>query len=127
MRGALLLVLGVVCCSPAFADTPDEQYTFANGLYNEKLWSLAAENLRKFVEANPDHAQAKTAAYQLGAALYRAEGEKGEIDYAGAAAAYEKALLKYPDPKLAATARYELGDIYSVSYTHLTLPTIYSV
>lgn len=97
--------------SPASADTPDEQWAFANGLYTQKLWGLAAENLDKFVKANPNHPQAKRAAYQLAAAIFRND-DKGKTDYAGAAAAYERALKEYPDPKLGAVARFELADAY---------------
>lgn len=106
----------LLCCTaawtfPARADTPQQQWEFASGLYAQKLWSLAAENLRAFVQANPKDAHAKLAAYQLGAALYRADNAKG-VDYASAAKAYESALAAYPDAKLSATARYELGDAY---------------
>lgn len=94
------------------ADTPEEQLQFASGLYAQKLWGLAADKLRAFVAAYPNHPRAKYAAYQLGGALYRAQNDKGEVDYAAAAAAYERALTKYPDAKLSAPARFELGDAY---------------
>ncbi len=92
------------------ADTPDEQWTFASGLYDQKLWGLAAQNLQKFLEANPKDAHAKLAAYQLGAALYRAADAKGAINYVAAAKAYQDALTNYPDEKLSVPARFELAD-----------------
>lgn len=97
---------------PAFCDTPDEQFQFATGLYDQKLWGLAADKLRDFLAANPKDARAKFAAYQLGGALYRALDDKGDINYSAAAAAYEKAIAQFPDPKLTAAARFELGDAY---------------
>ncbi len=43
--GALLLILGMGAAQPAprpaFADTPDEQYTFAGELFGNKLYSTA--------------------------------------------------------------------------------------
>ena len=94
----------------ACADTPDEQWTFASGLYDQKLWGLAAQNLQKFLAANPQDAHAKLAAYQLGAALYRAADAKGNVDYAAATKAYQNALANYPDEKLGVPARFELAD-----------------
>src|SRR4028119_120799 len=85
----LALTLFAASLSPValHADTPDEQWTFASGLYTQKLWSLAAQNLQKFLAANPQHAKAKLAAYQLGAALSRATNAQGEVNYAAAAQA----------------------------------------
>ena len=94
----------------ARADTPDEQWTFASGLYDQKLWGLAAQNLQKFLAANPKDAHAKLAAYQLAAALYRAGDAKGNVDYTAAAKAYQDALANYPDEKLGVPARFELAD-----------------
>jgi len=90
----------------AQADTYDE----AKNLYNLKLYSLAATSLREFLKEKPNDPNAKIAAYQLGAALYRAPDEKGNIDYKAVAAAYETAIARYPDAKLATTAQIELGD-----------------
>jgi TolA-binding protein len=113
---ALLCGLALLSWStpaPARADTPDEQLAFASGLYQQKLYSLAADKLREFLKANPQHPKAALASYQLGAALYRATGDKGEPDYAAVAAAYEKALAQpAPTPQIAAAARLELGDAY---------------
>src|SRR5262249_37945093 len=115
------VVFGVLCLAlfgPVFgpvaarAETPDEQFEYANGLYRQKLWDLAAQELRKFVAANPTHPRAKFAAYQLGGALYRAADKSGEVDSAAVAAAYEAAIRAYPDPKLTPAARFELGDAY---------------
>jgi TolA-binding protein len=107
-----VLALAFAVAGPARAETPDEQYQFASGLYSQKLWSLAADKLRAFVDAFPSHPRAKNAAYQLGGALYRTTNDKGDIDYAATAAAYERAISKYPDPRLTPLARFELGDAY---------------
>ncbi len=93
------------------ADTPDEQWAFASGLYNQKLWGLASQNLDKFLKANPRDPHAALASYQLAAAILRNE-DNGKIDYARGAAAYEKALQQFPDPKLAPAAYFELADAY---------------
>ncbi len=111
--GALLLICGA-CAAPVLADTPDEQYKYASELYAGKLYSLAAQSLKKFVEANPTHPQAKIAAYQYAAAIYRTDKDNKGPDYASAAAAYETALQKYGDaePKIVNAARFELGEAY---------------
>jgi TolA-binding protein len=112
----LLCALTSLACSlrPALADTPDEQFSFATDLYRKKLYGLAAEKLRDFLAANPKNEHASVAAYQLAAALYRTTDEKDNIDYAAAAAAYERALAQYtpPNAKVAAAARFELGEAY---------------
>lgn len=97
---------------PTWADTPDEQFELATGIFQRQSWELAADKLREFLQANPRHPKAKFAAYQLGAALYRAHDKNGDIDFAAAAAAYQNALNNYPDPKLAPPANFELGDAY---------------
>lgn len=99
---------------PAFSDTPDDQYKYASELYGQKLYSLAAQNLKKFVDANPTHPQAKIAAYQYAAAIYRTDKNNQGPDYAAAAAAYESALQKYTDApaNIMSAARFELGEAY---------------
>lgn len=109
---SLLLLLS--SSLPAFCDTPDEQYKYASELYANKLYSLAAQSLKKFVDANPTHPQAKIAAYQYAAAIYRTDKNNQGPDYAAAASAYETALQKYADadPKIVGAARFELGEAY---------------
>jgi TolA-binding protein len=111
--GALLLMVGTGSVS-AFADAPDEQYKYASGLYGQRLYSLASKELKKFVDENPTHPQAKIAAYQYAAALFRADNDKKGPDYAAAAAAYESALQKYATAPAAIVnaARFELGEAY---------------
>lgn len=96
----------------AHADTPTEQYQFAASLYGRKSWQDAAAKLRDFIAANPNDKNVKAASYMLGSALGRAKDAKGNIDYTAAAAAYEKALQSYPDPKFSPVARFELADDY---------------
>jgi len=107
--GVLAFLLGASLT--ARAETPDEQYAFASGLYSGKLYGIAVGKLREFIAANPTHPKTVFASYQLGAALYRVTNEKGAPEYSAVAAAYEKALLKpAPTPQIAAAARFELGD-----------------
>jgi len=114
-----IALAGVACglglaltAGTAQADTAADQYQFASGLYGQKLYSLAADKLRAFLQANPKDPNAPMAAYQLGAALYRSPGADGKIDYVASGAAYESALNTYPniDPKIAAAARFELAE-----------------
>ena len=109
---SLLLLFAIAL--PVLADTPDEQYKYASELYAGKLYSLAAQSLKKFVDANPTHPSAKIAAYQYAAALYRTDNNNKGPDYAAAATAYETALQKYADadPKIVGAARFELGEAY---------------
>ncbi len=111
--GALLLAL-TMGAAPAFCDTPDEQYKYASELYAGKLYSLAAQGLKKFLDANPTHPSAKIAAYQYAAALYRTDKDNKGPDYAAAAAAYETALQKYADApaNIVSAGRFELGEAY---------------
>ncbi|MEO6907907.1 MAG: tetratricopeptide repeat protein, partial [Abditibacteriaceae bacterium] len=93
----------------ANADTPDQQFEFASGLYQQKLYSLAAEKFDDFLKNNPTSPNAVLASYELAAALYRVT----KPDYAAVATAYEKALTKpAPTPQIAAAARLEVGDAY---------------
>src|SRR5690349_10531735 len=96
--GALILMVGAGSAfAPHFAlaDTPDEQYKYASELYSNKLYGLSSQKLKEFLDANPNHPQAKIAAYQYAAAIYRTDKDKKGPDYAAAAAAYEGALQKY--------------------------------
>lgn len=110
----LTLLLATAPCAIVFADAPDDQYKQASELYSAKLYTTAAQELKKFLDANPTHPQAKIAAYQWASAIYRADKGKDGPDYAAAAAAYEWALQKYPtaDAKIVSAARFELGEAY---------------
>src|SRR5215216_1390727 len=114
-RALLALALaGATCTPPVFADTPDEQYDYASGLYGKRIYSTAAQELKKFLDANPNHEKAKLAAYQWASALSRSDKDKKGPDYAAAAAAYEWALQKYPTAPapIVSAARFELGEAY---------------
>jgi TolA-binding protein len=108
------LLLLFTTALPVLADTPDEQYKYASELYAGKLYSLASQSLKKFLDANPAHPQAKIAAYQYAAAIYRTDKNNQGPDYASAAAAYESALQKYGDApaNIVSAARFELGEAY---------------
>lgn len=115
--GALFLVLGagaLPLSRPVFADAADDQYKYASELYATKLYGLSSQKLKEFLDANPNHPQAKIAAYQYAAAIYRTDKEKKGPDYAAAAAAYESALQKYgtAPANIVTAARFELGEAY---------------
>lgn len=98
------------------ADTPDEQYHQASELYNSHLYSTAAQELKRFLDANPTSPSVPTAAFQWAGAVYRTEGTAG-VDYPAAIKAYEWALQKYPKApaNILAAARFELGEAYYLS------------
>ena len=110
----LTLMLTTAPCAIVFADAPDDQYKQASELYSARLYTTAAQELKKFLDANPTHPQAKIAAYQWASAIYRADKGKDGPDYAAAAAAYEWALQKYPTatPAIVSAARFEMGESY---------------
>ncbi|RYX85898.1 tetratricopeptide repeat protein [bacterium] len=116
---ALCLVSALIGTSPStvWADTPQEQYRQASELYNARIYSTAAQELKKFLDANPTDANAKLAAYQWASALYRSEGSKPEPNYTAPIKAYEWALQKYPTApaNITAAARFELGEGYYLS------------
>ena len=114
-RALLTLLLATApCASVVFADAPGDQYNQASELYTARLYTTAAQELKKFLDANPAHPQAKMAAFQWASAIYRADKGKDGPDYAAAAAAYEWALQKYAtaDAKIVSAARFELGEAY---------------
>ncbi len=117
---ALCLVsalIGTSLSPVAWADTPSDQYHQASELYNARLYSTAAQELKKFLDANPTDTNAKLAAYQWAGALYRAENGKDKVDYTAAIKAYEWALQKYPTApaNIVAAARFDLGEAYYLS------------
>ena len=96
----------LLAAAPALAAGADDPVTFANGLYQRKLYSLAAPEFEKFLRANPEHASAGQAAYRLAECYRRTQ------DWAKAAPAYARALAKYPIPKFTDDARLALGQCY---------------
>ncbi|BCM93981.1 outer membrane protein assembly factor BamD [Abditibacteriota bacterium] len=102
--------------SVVWAETPQEQYHTASGLYDARLYSTAAQELKKFLDANPTDTNAKIAAYQWAGALYRTQKD-GDVDYPAAIKAYQWALQKYPTApaNMVAAARFELGEAYYLS------------
>lgn len=63
-------VLSPPVSSSAFAaEDADDQYAVAAGLYDRQQWKLAAEEFRRFLEANPNHQKAGEALFFLGESL----------------------------------------------------------
>ncbi len=70
----LAIILGATLAhAPALGapENDERAYFTANGLLNRGLYDLAADEYRRFLEANPDHAKSPLAHYGLGVALYR--------------------------------------------------------
>ena len=115
-----------------------EQYEFATSFLKVGDYSTAERAFREFVLSNPDHELAGSAQY------WYAETFRIRQLYTDAASAYLEGYQKYPKGKKAPVNLLKLGvsmvqigekdqgckminGVESVSYTHLTLPTIYSV
>lgn len=104
---ALAVALAALSLLPALgAVDPNQQLSFAKGLYERKLYSLAVPEFEKFLRSHPKHAGAATASYLLGHS-YRGSG-----DWAKAATAYEAALRAYPKDPQADGALFSLGQCY---------------
>ena len=112
----LFALTGATLCA-VHADTPQEQYRQAGELYNAHLYSTAAQELKRFLDANPTDPNAKIAAYQWAGALYRTEHGAAGVDYPATIKAFEWALQKYPTApaNVVAAARFELGEAYYLS------------
>ena len=113
----ILASAGLFLPLSARAETPDEQYRQASELYNSHLYSTAAQELKRFLDANPTNPSAPLAAYQWAGAVGRTEKGKDGVDYPAAIAAYEWALAKYPKApaNIVAAARFELGEALYLS------------
>ena len=86
-RLAGYILIPLMITSPgAFAEAADEQFDFANGLFNRGFFEEAAEEYTAYLERFPDAAEAPLAAYRLGRSAF-ASGK-----YETALAAFDQAL-----------------------------------
>jgi TolA-binding protein len=110
----LMALGGTSLSSISWADTATDDYRQATELYNARLYTTAAQELKKFVDANPTHPSAKVAAYQWAASLYRAKNGTQDVDFAAAIKAYDWALQRYPTApaNIVSAARFELGEAH---------------
>jgi TolA-binding protein len=113
----LIALIGTSFSTAIRADTPAEQYRQAVELYNARLYTTAAQELKKFLDTNPTDSNAKIAAYQWAGALYRTENNTTGVDYPAAIKAYQWALQKYPaaPANIVSAARFELGEALYLS------------
>ncbi|HEX2999960.1 MAG TPA: tetratricopeptide repeat protein, partial [Armatimonadota bacterium] len=103
---ALLPVLLLATVPVHAGNDPEQQFTFAQGLCQRKMYALAIPELNKFLLANAKHPQAAAAAYLLGSCYFHLE------DWDKAATAYARALKQYPNNTAADGARFALGQCY---------------
>ena len=71
--GGVLLLLALGAAPARAAAGPEEQLTFAKGLFQQKLFSLAAPEFEKFLKANANHPQAASARFFLAHSYYGAK------------------------------------------------------
>ena len=88
------------------AQNPGEDLKFANGLFQQRRYDLAAEEYRKFLDAN-----AKSTAPEVASATYALATCKLFLgQYAEARKAFEDFLLLDPDNPNVASARFRVGE-----------------
>ncbi|NPV46603.1 MAG: tetratricopeptide repeat protein [Armatimonadetes bacterium] len=87
-------------------DQAEKDFAFAQGLYRQENYGLAAEKFAAFVKAYPTHANMSLALFRAGECLFRT-GKHGE-----AAPYFEQLTQKYPDSAEAEPGWVWLGDAY---------------
>jgi len=102
----LLLSAALPFIRGAFADDADDQYNFAAGLYNEKLYEEATKQFEKFAEENPKHEKAPHALFGA-SQCYQLLGQ-----YDKAAAVYERMAAQFPAHDLIPQARLQQGECH---------------
>jgi TolA-binding protein len=107
----LVLFLLLLTAAPALAQSPEEQLAAASALFDAKKYAEAAQQLDKFLTANPRHVKAGAAALALGRCYTELK------QYPKAVPAYEKAVAS-KDPAVLIVAQLGLGEaaIYSEQY-----------
>lgn len=107
LGGCLLAVVLVFTAARDLpAQNPAEDLKFANGLFQQRRYDLAAEEYRKFLDAN-----AKSTAPEVAGATYALATCKLFLgQYAEARKAFEDFLLIDPDNPNVASARFRVGE-----------------
>ena len=109
----LILSLIVLCGSLAehlfAANTEEEAYTIAVGLYNDGLIDLARDQFKNFLEQFPDSSQGPYIQYLIGECDYR------QKKYETAIQTYRKGITDYPGNLYIDQMVYKLGRSYFLS------------
>lgn len=79
----------------------EEDFRFAQKLYNDGYYDLAAEQFAKFIENYPDDARVGTAFYMQGKCLFTLS------DWNGARTAFMRVALEFSDNRYAAEALFQ--------------------
>lgn len=87
----------------------DDQYLFANELFDRKLYELAIQEYEKFVQEYPQHKNVHQARLRIGEAYLRLRR------YPESIAAYQRALEAKPDSKFRGHALVGMGLAYFYS------------
>lgn len=106
--GRCVLAAGLASSATQLAIAQDAapDLKFANGLYQQRRYDLAAEEYRKFLDAN-----AKSSAPEVAGATYALATCKLFLgQYAEARKAFDDFLLLAPDHPNAASARFRVGE-----------------
>lgn len=113
----LLALAGTVWAQAG--DQAEKDFAFAQGLYRQENYALAAEKFVAFVQAYPTHANMSLALFRAGECLFRT-GKYGE-----AAPYFAQLTQKYPDSAEAEPGWVWLGDAYFQSQQYDQAATAY--
>ncbi|HEX9652299.1 MAG TPA: tetratricopeptide repeat protein, partial [bacterium] len=84
----------------------DNEFAFAQKLYEDKLYTLAGQQLRAFANANPDHDKADDALLLSGNAFF----DGGKLD--AAFESYKELEIGFPQSPLLPQSRYRLAQCF---------------
>ncbi|MFQ5865467.1 MAG: tetratricopeptide repeat protein [bacterium] len=100
---ALVLILTINTASSAQKAKSDKEFNFAEKLYEDKLFVLAAEQFKIFAEKYPNHKNADEALFLSGEAFFAAE------DYSRAFEIFKQLEISYPTSRYLPTGRFRLA------------------
>ncbi len=103
MPALAVLLLLFATTAVAQESRADKEFAFAEQLYKDELFRLAAKQFQDFAEAYPNHVRADEAWFLSGLARFRAR------DYDAAFDAFKELELTYPRSKHLAEARFYLA------------------
>ena len=103
----LILFLGLGGVSTVISQTGENQaFLYANKLYDEGMYSLAASQFRSFMETYPTSPRAPEALFMAGESYLKLE------KYHEAQQAYLEMTMRYPEAPKTDEAQMKIGDCY---------------
>ncbi len=108
------LLIGILCTPfPTLAaNTEEEAYTIAVGLYNDGLIDLARDQFKNFLRQFPNSVQAAYVQYLIGECDYR------QKKYESAIQEYRKGMTEYPGDLYIDQMAYKLGRSYFLAQNY---------